>query len=78
MGILKKAFEPHRRSMSEEIKDVKRLCDELEDQNLTDWETEFVASIQDRITLYQGETHISDAQGDWLNRLADKYDLSPA
>lgn len=76
MGILN-AFEKSKRAMTAEMADIKRLCDELEDHNLTDWETEFVASIKDRISLYQGETYISDAQGDWLNKLAEKYDLSP-
>lgn len=78
MGLLKKAFEQERLPLSEEIKEVKRLCGELQDFALTDWEAEFVASIQDRILVYKGETYITDAQGDWLNRLADKYDLSPA
>lgn len=73
-----KSFTKPRAPMTAEIKDIKRLCEELEDHNLTDWETEFVASIKDRIALYQGETLISESQGDWLNKLAEKYDLSPA
>ena len=76
MGFLK-AFVKPRAELTAEMKDVKRLLDELEDQNLTNWETEFVASLQDRISLYQGEAYVSDAQGDWLTKLADKYDLSP-
>lgn len=73
-----KAFEKPRTPLTAEVKDIKRLLNELEDQKLTNWETEFVASIQDQISLYQGEFYITDAQGDWLNKLADKYDLSPA
>lgn len=64
--------------MTAEMKDVLRLLNELEDHNLTNWETEFVASLKDSISLYQGEAYISESQGDWLNKLADKYDLSPA
>jgi len=77
MGFLK-AFVKPRAELTAEMKDVKRLLDELEDQNLTNWETEFVANLQDQISIYQGEAYISGAQGGWLNRLADKYDLSPA
>lgn len=76
MGVLK-AFQKPRAALTAEMKDIKRLLDELEDQNLTNWETDFVAGLQDKISLYQGEAYISDAQGDWLSRLAEKYDLSP-
>lgn len=72
------AFEKRRAPLTAEIKDILRLLNELEDQNLTNWETEFVASLKDSISLYQGEAYISEAQGDWLNKLADKYDLNPA
>lgn len=73
-----KSFEKQRAPLTAEVKDIKRLLGELEDHNLTNWETEFVASLQDQISLYQGEFYVTDAQGDWLNKLADKYDLSPA
>lgn len=72
------AFEKRRAPLTAEMKDILRLLNELEDQNLTNWETEFVANLKDSISLYQGEAYVSDAQGDWINKLADKYDLNPA
>jgi hypothetical protein len=79
MGALSKAFARSQRSpLTAELKDILRLLNELEDFNLTNWESEFVAGLQDTISVYQGEARITDAQGDWLNRLADKYDLEPA
>lgn len=79
MGALSKAFAGAGRApLTAELKDILRLLNELEDFNLTDWETEFVASLNDAINIYQGEARITDAQGDWLNRLADKYDLERA
>lgn len=73
------AFPPlGRQPMTAEVRDIKRLLNELEDFNLTDWETGFVADLLDKITLYEGGFHLTAAQGDWLNRLAIKYDLSPA
>lgn len=79
MGALAKAFPPlGRRPMTPEVKDIKGLLNELEDHNLTNWESEFVAGLLDQIELYQGGFAPSDAQGDWLNRLADKYDLERA
>lgn len=64
--------------MTDEIKDIKRLLTELEDFSLTNWESEFVSNLLNQIALYQGEFILTAAQGDWLNRLADKYDLEPA
>lgn len=79
MGALSKAFVGAGRApLTAELKDVLRLLNELEDFNLTDWESEFVASINDRINIYQGEAFISDAQYDCLGELAEKYDLEPA
>lgn len=79
MGAISKALvNAGRAPLTAELKDVLRLLNELEDFNLTDWESEFVASINDRINIYQGEAVISGAQGDWLNKLAEKYDLEPA
>lgn len=79
MGAISKAFPgPQRTPMTAEIKDIKRLLTELEDFSLTNWEAEFVSSLLDQIALYQGEFILTAAQGDWLNRLADKYDLEPA
>lgn len=77
MGTLSKAFVGAGRApLTAELKDVLRLLNELEDFNLTDWESEFVASLNDKINIYQGETVISDAQYDVLDRLAEKYDLA--
>lgn len=79
MGAISKAFPPlSRKPMTPEVKDIKRLLSELEDFSLTNWESEFVASLLDQITLYEGEFYLTPAQGDWLNRLAIKYDLDPA
>lgn len=77
MGAISKALvNAGRAPLTAELKDVLRLLNELEDFNLTDWESEFVASINDRINIYQGETVISDAQYDCLDSLAAKYDLA--
>lgn len=79
MGAISKAFPPMgRKPMTAEVKDIKRLLNELEDFALTNWESEFVASLLDQITLYEGGFYLTAAQGDWLNRLANKYDLDPA
>lgn len=79
MGALSKAFPaPARQPMTAEVKDIKRLLNELEDFSLTNWESEFVASLIDQIALYQGGFYLTAAQGDWLNKLASKYDLDPA
>ena len=64
--------------MTAETKEIKRLLSELDDFNLTDWEAEFVASLQDQLALYEGGFVLTASQGDWLNRLANKYDLEPA
>ncbi len=61
-----------------EVKEISRLLSELEDCNLTNWETGFVADLQDKIKLYEGGAYITEKQGDWLNRLAEKYGLAPA
>lgn len=79
MGAISKALVGAGRApLTAELKDVLRLLNELEDFNLTDWESDFVASLNESINIYQGEAVISDAQGDWLNKLAEKYDLEPA
>lgn len=79
MGAISKAFPSmSKKPMTAETKDIKRLLNELEDFALTNWESEFVASLLDAITLYEGGFVLSAAQGDWLNRLATKYDLEPA
>lgn len=77
MGAISKALVGAGRApLTAELKDVLRLLNELEDFNLTDWGSEFVASINDRINIYQGEAVISDAQYDCLDSLAAKYDLA--
>lgn len=79
MGAISKALQSaNRAAMTTEIKDVERLLNELEDFNLTNWESEFVANLLDQLSIYQGEFFLTPAQGDWLNRLADKYDLVPS
>lgn len=79
MGAISKAFPPlGRKPMTAETKDIKRLLTELEDFNLTNWEAEFVANLLEKVTLYEGGFTLSASQGDWLNRLAEKYDLAPA
>lgn len=79
MGALSKAFPPAgRRPMTAEVRDIKRLLNELTDHNLTEWESDFVFSLLEHITMYDGGFKMSAAQGDWLNRLADKYGLEPA
>jgi hypothetical protein len=76
MGILKDALRAaNRPEMTPEMKDILRLLNELQDCNLTNWEDEFVSDLHDRVTLYRGAAIISEAQGDVLDRLADKYDL---
>lgn len=64
--------------MTDETKDIRRLLSELQDCNLTNWEMEFVSDTMDRITLYGGRAILSDKQGDWLTKLADKYGLARA
>jgi hypothetical protein len=79
MGAISKAFPPHgRKPMSAEVRDVKRLLNELEGFNLTNWEIEFVADLLDKVALYAGGFRMTTAQEDCLNRLAVKYDLDPA
>lgn len=61
-----------------EIEDVDNLLDRLSSENLTNWESDFVSNLQDKIVKYKGAATFSDSQFDWLNRLAEKYDLDPA
>lgn len=61
-----------------EIEDVDNLLDRLSSENLTNWESDFVSNLQDKIVKYKGAATFSDLQLDWLNRLAEKYDLDPA
>jgi hypothetical protein len=39
---------------------------------LSQWETEFCASMQERLSVYKAETRVSDAQWNVLHRIEGK------
>ena len=58
---------------SPEYEALVSLLDELEDKNLSDWESKFVSDLQSRLEEYGTRTNISEAQQAVLDRLERKY-----
>jgi hypothetical protein len=70
MSILKALF-----ALPEELKDLDHILDNLSEEALTDWESEFVESLQERLIKYQSGTPftLTDRQWNHVDRLRDKY-----
>jgi len=66
-------FPPDPETVGDGLNDLLRLLRKLSSEDLTECESDFVESMQERVEKYRGKTFLSAAQEAWLDDLADKY-----
>ena len=63
--------------LGDDLDGLLQLLYELGLEDLTERESDFIDSMQERADKFQEKTFLSPAQEQWLNNLANKYGLKP-